>query len=119
MILNPSEIKALVRSRTVKAPHSDLVLSAGVSICASPKLDILGAKFDSRLAFEDHVCGIVSCVPHRICIFEVGEACLRDTSICCFVATMHLFSQSLSIVLRCGGLLLNVIFSLSSAGCIR
>ena len=26
--------------------------------------------------------------------------------LCCIVATMHLFSQSLSIVLRCGGLLL-------------
>ena len=27
--------------------------------------------------------------------------------LCCFVATIHLFSQSLSFVLRCGGLLLN------------
>ena len=43
--------------------------------------------------------------------------------LCCFVATkvatIHLFSQSLSIVLRCGSLLLNVIFSFSSARCIR
>ena len=36
-----------------------------------------------------------------------------------FVAIMHLFSQSLSIVLRCGGLLLNATFSFSSAWCIR
>ena len=38
---------------------------------------------------------------------------------CCFVATMHLFSQSLSIVLLRGALLLSVIFSFSSARCIR
>ena len=38
---------------------------------------------------------------------------------CCFVATMHLFSRSLSIVLRCGGPLLNAIFCFSSAMCIR
>ena len=31
------------------------------------------------------------------------------TPLCCFVATIH--SRSLSIVLRCGSLLLNVIFS--------
>ena len=37
----------------------------------------------------------------------------------CFVATMHLFSQSLSIVLRCLSVLLNVIFSFSSARCTR
>ena len=33
--------------------------------------------------------------------------------LCCFVASMHLFFQSLSIVLLCGGLLLNVSFSSS------
>ena len=41
------------------------------------------------------------------------------TPLCCFVGTMHLFSQSLSIVLRCGGLLLNVTFSFTNARCIR
>ena len=43
------------------------------------------------------------------------------TPICCFVGTMHLFSQSLSIVLRCEGQLLNVLFSfsISSNSCIR
>ena len=35
--------------------HRDLVLS-GVSICASPILNILDSvKFDSRLTFEDHI----------------------------------------------------------------
>ena len=32
------------------------------------------------------------------------------TPLCCFTVTVHLFSQSLSIILRCGHLLLNVIF---------
>ena len=39
--------------------YGDLVLS-GVSIRASPDLDILDMKFDSKLTFEDHVRGIVS-----------------------------------------------------------
>ena len=45
MILNPNKTKFLVvsRSRTVSPSHSDLVLS-GVSIRASPNLDILGVK---------------------------------------------------------------------------
>ena len=41
------------------------------------------------------------------------------TPLCCFVSTMHLFSKSLCIVLRCGALLLNVIIRFSSAMCIR
>ena len=67
MMLNPNKIEALVvsRSRTVNPPHGDLVLP-GVSICASPNLDILSVKFDSRLTFDDHVGGIVSHVSQRI-----------------------------------------------------
>ena len=55
MILNPNQTKSLVinRSGTVNTPHSDLVLS-GVSISASPNLEILGVKFDSKLTFEDY-----------------------------------------------------------------
>ena len=50
MILNPNKIKVLVlnRSRAVNPPSGYLVLS-GVSIGASPNLDILGATFDSKL----------------------------------------------------------------------
>ena len=67
MILNPNKTKALVvsRSRNMDTPHGDLVLS-GVSIRASPNLYILGVKFDSRLTFEGHLCGIVSRVSHKI-----------------------------------------------------
>ena len=61
------------RSRTVNPVHVDLVLS-GVSIRASPDLNILGIKFDSKLTFEDPR-GIASGVPQGIGI-EVGEACL-------------------------------------------
>ena len=60
MILNPNKFKALVvsRSRTVNPLHGEFVLS-GVSIQASPNLDILGVKFDSKLTFEDYVRVIV------------------------------------------------------------
>ena len=70
MILNPNKTMALVvsRSRTVSPSHGDLVLS-GVSIRASPSLDILGVKFDSRFTFDDHVRGIVSRVSQRIVFF--------------------------------------------------
>ena len=114
MILNPNKTKTLMvsRSRTVNPPHGDLVFS-GVSIRASPNLDILGRKFDSRFTFEDHVRGIVFRVSQRLGNFEVSA------QLCCFVAILHLFSQSLGIVLRCGGQLLNDIFSFSSGTCIR
>ena len=80
--MNPNKTKALVvsRSRTVNPPHFDLVLS-GVSISASPNLDILGVKFDSRLTFEYHVRGIVSRVFQRICIFMLVKSVFVDTSV--------------------------------------
>ena len=48
VIQKPNKIKAVVvnRSKTGDPRRGDLVLS-GVSICDSPNLDILGAKFDS------------------------------------------------------------------------
>ena len=74
--LYPYKTKALVvsRFRTVNPPHGYLVLS-GVSIRASPNLNILGVKFDSKLTFEDHVCGIVSRISEN-CYFEVVEMCI-------------------------------------------
>ena len=98
---------------------------SGVSIFASPKLNIVGMKFDRKLTFEDQVRGIVSRVSqiigHLCAVSLYGlVSCLSLwTPRCCLVATIHLFSQSLSIVLRCGSLLLNVIFSFSSVRCIR
>ena len=72
MILNPNKPKALVagRSRTVSPPHSDLVLS-GLSIRASPNLDIPGTKSDSKLTLEENVRGIVSRVSQRIGILRL------------------------------------------------
>ena len=70
MILNPNKTKALVvsGSRNVSPPHVDLVLS-GVSIQASPHLDILGVKIDSKLTFEDQVRCIVSHVSQSELVF--------------------------------------------------
>ena len=102
---------------TVNPLHGDLVLS-GVSIRDSPNFEILNVKFDSKLAFEDHVRGIVSRVCQRIGIFRLVKHIFMDTSVllrCYF----DFFSKSLSIVLRCEGQLLNVFFSISSARCIR
>ena len=117
MILNPNKTRALVvRSRTVNPPHGDLVLAV-VSIFASLNLGILGVKFDSRLTFEDHVRGILSRVSQRIGILRLAKRVFVDTSV--LLHCFYLFSQSLGIVLWCGGLLLNVIFSFLSARCIR
>ena len=120
MILNTNKTKVSVvsGSRTVSPPHGDLVLS-GVYIRASPYLDILGVKFDSKLIFEDHVRGIVYRISQRIGILRLAKHIFMDTSVLlpCY---LHLFSQSLSIVLRCGGQLLNVTLSfLSASWCIR
>ena len=41
------------------------------------------------------------------------------TPLCCFFDIMHLFSEYLSIILQCGGPLLNIIFSFSSPRCMR
>ena len=57
-------------------------------------------------------------VSEWIGILSLVKRIFVDTSVF-FVAIMHLFSQSLSIVLQCGGQVLNVTFSFSSARCIR
>ena len=61
-------------------PHGDLILS-GVSICASPNLDILGVNIIRRLTFEDHVHGIVSRVSQRIGILRFVKRVFVDTSV--------------------------------------
>ena len=89
MILNPNKTTGLVvsRSKTVSPPNGDLVFS-GVSIRASPSLNILGMEFDSKLTFEDHVCGIVSHVSQRIGILRLVKHIFVDTSVllCCYFA---------------------------------
>ena len=71
MIVNPNKTNALEvsGSRTVNPPHGDLILS-GVSICASPSLDILGVKFNCKLTFEEHVLGIVC---YCAFVFQIHE----------------------------------------------
>ena len=118
MILNPNKTNAFVvgRSRTVNPPHGDLVLSA-VSICVSPNLDILGVKFDSRLTFEDHMRGIVSCDSQRNGILRFLKSVFVDTSVLlrCYDAFIVPILNYCSPV---WGQLLNVIFSLLSVWCI-
>ena len=53
---------------------------SGASICASSNLDILGVKFDRKLAFEDHVRRIVSRVSQRIGILRLVKLVFVDTS---------------------------------------
>ena len=60
------------------SPYGGFVLS-GVSIRASPNLEILGVKFDSKLAFESHVRGIVTGVSQRICILRTVKLIFVDT----------------------------------------
>ena len=69
-----NKTKALVVSisRTVSPPHGDLVLS-GVSIRASPNLDIIGVKFESKL--------IVSHVSQRIGILRMVKLIFVDISV--------------------------------------
>ena len=62
--------------------------------------------------------GNVSSVSQRIGILRLVKRVFADTSILlhCF---RNFFSQSFSIILWCGGQLMNVIFSFSSVRCIR
>ena len=61
-------------------PLSDLVLS-GISISTSANLDILGVKFDRKLAFEDHELGNVSRVSQRIDILRLVKRVFVKTSV--------------------------------------
>ena len=87
------------RSRTVSPPHGDLVLS-WVSIRASPNLDIIGVKFDSRLTFEDHVRRIGSLVSQRIGILRLVKRIFVDTSVllrCYFTFVLIIFEYCSSV----------------------
>ena len=71
-------------------------------------------KFDSKLTFEEHVLGILSCVSQRIGILRLVKHIFVDTSMLvhcyhAFVLTILEYSSPV------WGQLLNVIFSFSSA----
>ena len=118
MVLNPNKTKALVvsRSRDYEPYPWDLVLSGVQFVLAQPRHSWCEVLQQTHLRRS---CGFY-CLPwiSNNWYFEVGEACLCGY-LCCFVVTMHLFSQSLSIVLWCRSLLMSVIFCFSSARCIR
>ena len=81
MILKRNKRKALIvsGSRTVNLPQGNLVLS-GVSIFTSPNLDILGVKFNSKLAFEDHAHAIILRISQRIGILRLVKRVFEDIS---------------------------------------
>ena len=116
--MNPNKTKALFvsRSMTVNPPHYDFVF-CGCSIRASPNIDILGAKFDCKLTFEDPV-RLLFLVSFRELVFWGWWNVYLWIPRCYFVAVMYLFPQSLSIALPCRDQLLYVTFSFSSARCI-
>ena len=58
----------------------------------------------------------MTCMLHRPERYHLHH---RGGTPCYFVPTLHLFSKALSVVLRCGGQLLNVTFNILSARCIR
>ena len=115
MILNPNKFTALVvsRSRNANPPHGDLFLS-GVTFELVPTLTFLAWSL-TAVSPSKTMCVVLSPVPLKELVFWGGWSMSLWTPLCCFVATIHLFSQSLSIVLRCGGLVLKAIFSFSSA----
>ena len=121
MTQNPNKTTDLVvsRSRTVNIPNSGSVMS-GVSICASPNLDILGVKF-RQLALLRRPCAWY-CFSYlsKNWYVEVDEVChCGHLCIASLLLCIRSPNPSLSIILRCGALLRNVIFSFSSARCIR
>ena len=107
---NNTKTSVVSRSRTVNPPHGDFVFSV-VSIRASPNLNILDVKFDSKLTFENHVRGIVSLVSQKISILRLVKRIFVDTSVllrCYYAFVLPILEY---IVLRCRGRLLNVTFS--------
>ena len=60
-----------------------------VFIHASPYLDILGMKFDSKLSSEDHVLGIVSRASQRIGILRLVKPVFVDWYLRFFAVIMN------------------------------
>ena len=101
---------------TLSPPLGDLVLY-GISIRASPNLEILGVKFDSKLTFEDHVRGIFSYVTQRIGILRLVKRIFVGTSVLlrCYAAFVLPILEYCSPVWRS----VAVSFSILSKRCIR
>ena len=85
---------------------------------ASPNLDIIGVKFDSKLTFEDHVRGIVSSVSERIGVLRFVKCVFVNTSVllfCYYTFVLRILEYSF----RCDVQLMNVTSSFSSVRCIQ
>ena len=89
-ILTKLRLFIISRSRTENLPHSDLVVF-GISIHASPNLDIFGVKFDSKLTFEDRVWYCFSCLSENL---RLVKHVLVDTCyFVCYYAFVLLFLE--------------------------
>ena len=105
------------RSRTVSPPHCNLVLSGFLSELVPTSTSLawrLTASSPSKT-----MCVVLFPVFLRELVLWDWWSVYLWTPLCYFVAILHLFSQSLSTVLRCGGQLQNVTFSFLNARCIR
>ena len=80
-------------------------------------MNFLGVKFHSKLAIEDLVLGIVSRDSENW-YYDVISACLCG-HLCATSLLQDASVHPILIVLQCGSLQLNVIFSFSSSRCIR
>ena len=100
----------LLRIKDFYSKNNDqLFVLYGVSIWASPNLDILGVMFDSNLIFEYHVLGIIFHVSQRIGILRSVKSKFVRTS----VLLRCYFAFVLPIIEYCSpvwGQLLNVAF---------
>ena len=112
IILNPNKTKvySLVDPGLRALPMVTWSCLWCVCIWASPNLDILGLKFDSKLTFEDDVRCIVSHVSQRIDILRFLSTNLFLWTPLLLRCDSNLFSQSLSIVHQWRGQLLKVTF---------
>ena len=113
MILNPNKIKALVGPGLLALPVVTWSCPGLISELVPTSTSLswsLTASSPSKT-----MCVILFPASLRELVFWGWWNVYLWTPLCYFVAILHLFSQSLSFVLRCGGQLLNVIFSFMSA----
>ena len=101
--LNSNKTKALVvsRSRTVNPPVGDLALS-GFPFALVPTLTFLAWSLTAG-SHSKTTCLVLSPVSLKELLFWGLWSVSLWIPLCYFVATKHLFSQSLSILLRYGG----------------
>ena len=110
MILNPNKTKAFVVSppRTVNLP---MVTWYCLGFLSEHVPTSRSLAWSLTVSSPKTMCVILFPMSLRELVFWGWWNVYLWTPLCYYVAILHLFSQSLSIVLRCGGQLLNVTFT--------